>query len=606
MSSSNIYFVEQNGNYKFEIPRDGLTIVDNNSEFTDGFFVGWSYPMERYLTDKMKRDFGDLSNPHILQKKDKDWGYLSLEGELYPGSLNFESCQNKLLKNQIEFGYENLKCFEKKLSELPLQVIVNGLGSSYALDSIESSFPYYNMGFPKVIKRKDGVPDAIFNNLKPDLSGFYDGPSTDGSEWIGMKPYVYIMHILEVGFATENLILEGDIYNDDDLMHSMLNHTNSLMEKVEVVGGSHASVVILPDPNKFYGGVGYFVEKVVDYSFTGLQGNFYFSVLESAQDIVEFSAIGTYIEGGVTKVIQLLLNETTIPGEISVQKAVFFSSSTDVHVQVKVKVLYKGKGNDLKKELEVYMNPAIGSGSSAGWKAKTKNFIASDCVPDITFGDLVKAVMAKGHYRIDIFGNRLVMSKITNVVDEAIDLSFSEIEDVEVVQLFRDGYFMQLEAPDDYNFEKYGITTEGIITTMESQGTFESLTLPYYVLPLTKTVDDNYGGYLFGTACEYTEENSKVCFIKYGGLTAGNQNVALNPEGFLVPAVYINYINWIQNRLRASLFKWSFKTNNPVIRMLASRHKIKAYSMFHKIVKLTKKYIQDDSYEVHIESENRY
>ena len=55
--NSKIFFSEKSGDFTINIPRTGFTINDANSEFSDGFFVYWTYPFEVYLSDELKRIF---------------------------------------------------------------------------------------------------------------------------------------------------------------------------------------------------------------------------------------------------------------------------------------------------------------------------------------------------------------------------------------------------------------------------------------------------------------------------------------------------------------------------------------------------------------------
>ena len=63
--NSNIFFTEKEGKFTIPIPEEGFTTNNENSEFTDGFFVSWSYPISLFLNSELKRILGDLSNPNI-------------------------------------------------------------------------------------------------------------------------------------------------------------------------------------------------------------------------------------------------------------------------------------------------------------------------------------------------------------------------------------------------------------------------------------------------------------------------------------------------------------------------------------------------------------
>lgn len=121
--NSNIFFTEKEGKFTIPIPEEGFTTNNENSEFTDGFFVSWSYPISLFLNSELKRILGDLSNPNIQNSNFEVAGILSKFGEIFPSKMKIIAARNSEAKINFEFGIASLDVMDKKLSEIDLGII---------------------------------------------------------------------------------------------------------------------------------------------------------------------------------------------------------------------------------------------------------------------------------------------------------------------------------------------------------------------------------------------------------------------------------------------------------------------------------------------------
>lgn len=606
-----IVFYEKNNMFSVTIPRNGFTINETNQEYSDQLFANWSYPFDVFLSNELIRIYGDPSKVNIISKKRKDWGFISVEGSIYPACLKFVSCQNKKLKLQIEYGYESLEVFEKKLNELDLEVIPLGFDSlTPPALSVFKKFPEVNINYPCVeVKRMNDETKKYetkgYHNRYEGGEGFIANYDAENDIWYGMKPFVYLFHILQKGFEMENLILAGDILNDRELKYALLNHSNIPFEKRDFVSQKKVSVNLKPDPDKFYSGKKYQVTKEITLTDT-MFGNYVFSVLEDGYNIKDFYAEVTWIDNvGNNHIVSMNLSETQTPGRIDIQKTIpNFQYNYTVVLKLRVTKEYEGLGNDVQSDFTVFMIPQ-GTNPGYSFQWKTLDIRAVDFVPDITFGALVNAIKKSRKYKVVISGNKFYFMKTAVNFNKAKNLEFSETDDKEVLPNGREAYIMKLTAPEEYKFTKYKINTKEILTEFEDSDNddTETIEIEGYPLPIANIgeVTDN-----IRTAVELVEENSTACFLRYEGLQGG-KNLCLSMESFLIPYIFGNYYHhWVQNRLAAVPIRWKFYTDNFLIRDLTSLDLVYCYQSYAGILESTKKFIGDSAYELELKIENRY
>lgn len=604
---NSIIFYEKNENFKLEISRNGFTINETNQDFSEDLVAGWSYPFEEYLTDEIIRIYGNPSNMNLENPRRKDYGTVWQEGIAYPGCLKFIGCINKKIKLQLEFGYSSLEVFEKKINELDLDVIPLGFDYYWHGTAVLKKFPEVNINFPAVeVKRfndeeKIYTRRGVYNNYKN--GGFLSSYDPVDNVNYAIKPFVYLFHILQRGFKSENLILAGDILKDPELRYSLLNHSNIPFEKREYLSEKKAMVTLIPDPAKFYAGQRYQVTQEVTISDTIL-GGYYFSVLEDGDKIVAFNAelkCTDYL--GVVTTYNLNLSETQTMGQVDVQKLLpEFTTWTSIVLKISVTIEYEGRGNDVKKNFSVFLLPTGDSpGYSFQWK--TLDIRAKDYVPDITFGNLINAIRKARKYKMIISGNYVYFMKNYDNFNTAKDLSFSESDQKEVFVNEREAYIVKLGSPEEYEHQKYLVTTTEIKTEFDdSENDFETMEIGAYPLPVTVA---NAASDDVITAVELVEENSMVSLIRYEGLQGGF-NRCLTMNTFLVPSIYGSYYNdWVQNRLTSIPAQWKFYSDNFVLRDLVATDKIYCYGTFHVIKDLQKKFIGENTYEIDIKTENK-
>jgi hypothetical protein len=105
------------------------------------------------------------------------------------------------------------------------------------------------------------------------------------------------------------------------------------------------------------------------------------------------------------------------------------------------------------------------------------------------------------------------------------------------------------------------------------------------------------------TAHAFEESNDKVQLVIYDGLTSG-LNLSKDPKDLLLPSVHENFWRkFIDRRINAQNFQWSFLADSFEILGLSVKDKLSCYSNIHLIKSISKTEIEPEIFEVEIETE---
>lgn len=607
--SNNIFFTEQNGLFTIPIPEENFTVNDANSEFTDGFFVAWSYPLSIFLNASLKRTLGDLTRPTLSKRKKEIAGILSKYGEIFPCKMQIISTQNSEAKINFEFGVASIDVMSKKLSEIDLGTIVTGNLYNYIDAHLFETYPVSPVCFPR-IHTPYNYADEI-GNLYGGRNVFNDSNSSGGickilrnefadsgqAIFTFIKPIVYLLHILKKGFASSGYILKGDILTDMELQNVGFNHNNT------------ADVELLQDIKRLPYNTHLAIAGVIEQTFDVL-GHYYFSLILDNDD----SSINMKVVNVATSEV---LYENTKSGQyveydqygerINVPYSLEYIYLLDnFSVTTKLKIIltvsnYNGSVNPSGELFIAYLNPA-GGGNSKKAYVLPDSLVLNKYVPDTNFIDVVKSIKGLENYSFVVSNNEIYMNKIKNTLPaKVIDFKFSEQEDVEITSSDVKGFLLKYTAPEEFGFLDYQYDENGFVK-MELKIENDELQMreiAAYPLPFTLNLIDG------NSVDQLKEEAEGLPMIRYTGLLANNNAVPLS--SFSLENIYINYYkNWMFGRLTSGNFKWNFSTKKPDAIKVKSTDCISAYGAFHKIKNVSKKYHQNNIIEISFETENRY
>lgn len=616
--NSKIFFSEKSGDFTINIPRTGFTINDANSEFSDGFFVYWTYPFEVYLSDELKRIFQDISNPNLIEKGKKHEGYLNVEGIVHPAILKLLGSNGQLGKFQFEFGIETLPSFDKKLSDFDLGSITTQAYTETAVyDYIDANlgkyYPEVNVFFPRIHTQKFDDKNIgngfLFSGIYNDVSNGLikrNYPTDLGFVNNGIvKPIVSTLHVINSALAEDGYTLAGEILEDEDFLYSGLDHNeecfdvfNQKQEEVKITVEPRGYNYMTPPDN-------YYIEESTSTATLKVLGAYYLSIFTVRENIKNITATALYKDSaGITHIsqIQFLHTGQASTFDINLQTLLpTFDKLTDVKITITMSCYFDSNvTTNITKIVKCFLNPKrAGEITSIDYYQMKNQIHLNQFVPDITFGDLLKALKLWKKYKIYPDGKTLNFKKIEIAPTKVIDFQFSEQKDLEIVSNFRDAYLLKLDAPDEYGYSTYTIDNDQLYTFEKSFPSRTDVVIPGYPLPIVE-VDS------VTTAMEKTTDLSGVVLVKYKGLQSG-KNDCLPLTNLLVENIYPNFYElYIKNRLAADNFKWSFYSDHYKIRELTSSDVIFAYNSNHKIINIIKKFVEPSDYLIEIETENRF
>jgi len=610
-----IFFSEKDGKYVLPINRNNFTINDSNSEFTDGIFMNWSYPFDILMTDDIIRNIGNFNDPNIIMLKKFDMGYINIEGEVYSAKLKFITCQQSILKCQIEYGYESLAVFDKKLSELGMEIINPPNIYDYIDSHIGNAYPDSSICFPAVYtqkfkdeERNNGFTfQDIYNELGS--NGKIKRNEITNQGFLNrniIKPFVYLMHVVKFGFASEGLEVTGDILNNGNLLNAAMDHENDFFVKFSQQKGN----VEVSQQNNYYSNV--MQPTYTAFSSTRIfkaKGLYNISLVTQKDNINYIKIQATWYVNNVLQIASTEYNGTDGPDFIIelIQQLPPILVETDLTLSISGNlkdfpdIAGSGSPQPLQtKSLQGYLNPSVSSSGSKDYYETKASINLNEIVPDMTFRELISRIKKWQNYKLLAKDGKVHFISVGNENSEIINISENDVLNFEIGTNERLSYILSHGAPEEYayndeEYDRLGIINSGIDLKND---TAEKIEINGYPLSME---DKGYGL----TASEKADPGSALVLIKYEGLQTG-KNLCLSLDELKISTVYINhYKMWIRNRIESRPIKWSFYTNNPISSKLMSDKKIAAYKNIHKIKGITKKFIGDDAYYIEIESENR-
>lgn len=609
-----IFFSEKDGKYILPINRNGFTTNDNNSEFTDSLLMNWSYPFDVYMTEEMIRDLGDFNDPNIILQKKYDEGFLNIEGNVFPAKLKFITCQQSILKCQIEYGYESLAIFDKKLADLEFETLNPANIYDYIDAEIGKKYPEAKFCFPAIYTEKfkdvDRNSGFTFQDIYNELDGSgkikrnkitNDGFFTNNI----IKPCVYLMHVLKHGFGLEGFEIAGDILNNEFLMNAALDHENEFYIKFTQ---QKENVSVTQENNYYYSTQPTVTGFSATRSFVA-KGVYNLSLVTQKETINTVQIQAVWNENGNIQTVTLDYSGNQGPDytiELNqVLPAFLFETIVNITISgtlFDVPNIAGGSppGPLTKKTIQGYINPYTGTNGAKEYYETKTSINLNEILPDMTFRDLISSIKKLQNYKLSAKDGKIYFMSVENDATEIINISENDVINFEIGTNERLSYILSHGAPDEYAYQEVEYGRTGVLNSglnIENDKA-DKITFNSYPLPI-----ENKGYGL--TAIEKTEPGSGVVLIRYDGLQGG-KNLTISLEDLRIPIIYTShYKRWIRNRIEARKMKWSYYTADPEAGNITSDRKIGAYKNAHKIIGITKKFVSDDAYYVEIESENR-
>ncbi len=627
--SNKVFFTEIEGKYSFEIPRDGFTMNLPNTEFSEDFFTNWTYPVSLYMTDELKRTFGDITNENFVLNRSYDNGYINIEGKLHLCRLRFMSVDKGQIKIQFEFGIENLPSFDKPLSEFDYGTIDVPNIYDYVNENLDKKYPESVVFFPMV--HTDKYKEIEVNNsfffphiynytpLTPTLNTSVKVRENELTE-NGyktkniIKPYISLIHILKTCFAKDGYTLKGDILEDEEFKDSAVFNQKEMFDKyVQDV----KTLNILEDGSSNETEEFYFASLAMKFYYIRHQsktetfnvlGTYYLSILTTKLYVSKIKCKAKWIdEDGNNQSVELNFNEDeenyvlmrTDELEL-IELLPVFNKETKVTIEVET-ILFIEVGK--QKSMDFCLNPKRAEGDEGTkqeWYIPLNKVILSEYVPEMSFGDILGILKKWKNYKLIPRGKDIFMNLAKEELPEdVVNLEFTEVKIPPITFNKNEAYVLKMETPEDSEQQIMTITKNEFFLEEKKFKNKINLNINGYPLPM-KTVR------LITTAHEEDDSYGGLALIKYKGLQS-NRNVCSSLDNLNLQPIFNEYYRiGLKNRLNAHQFKWTFIGTHHQLKNLKSTDIIYAYKHFHKIKNIQKKLLGKHSYQITFDTENRF
>jgi len=613
--------------FELDLYGKNLNIVQENHWFTDQFFSQYSFPFEFNVDEDMDTTlefvsvFSSASSPKTFT------GFLQLFGEEHEALLVIERIQGKMIQGKIKFGFEEFPNFEKKLSELPLENnSFTGTIEDFAAGVAAQNYPAVNYNFPAIITDDIDTSsvqwqyfEGIINNYKSGafLKNEYDSANDEQVNRNLLQPMPYLLHVLKQGFADAGFSLKGDILQDSEFKQALLVVLSDYYSNISSDG---IEFKMLADE--------YFEIRTVDpvipwFGFPLQAGRYLQSVLLTEPGIYKIAGSCVVRSYGTFAAAAIDLGDERIFLHHNLARGYReFYSSIDRNFEISVEqggamlnfrsdqMAYAivDENQDPKAMIfDVTITKLAGydpNGNLVPALITPDRIDLRKCVPDITFGELVKTVKNWRNYDLNVVGNDAIMNKIQNEMEEGEIIS---LEDYEVKEPLREFYqnksFLlqfQEQSSDEYKFDKVFLDHNGMRTTsfVKTEETSE-ITINGMPLPLKQSGSIN-------TAHLFLNNKSIVALSKFSGINFG-ENSCEDISGLLLPAVFENdYEDWLDFRINSEGNEWTFICDAEMAGRIKKKSRIFAYGKYNVIRRVTKKNRSLDLWEVTIEQDGRH
>jgi len=216
----------------------------------------------------------------------------------------------------------------------------------------------------------------------------------------------------------------------------------------------------------------------------------------------------------------------------------------------------------------------------------TQKIDLTKCVPDITFGDLVKAIKNWKNMEIKPVGREIYM----NYIQPQLDISAAKnLTDYEIEQPRRrfkqgDSFLLKYREVDDPNYqnEQLYVNLNGAFSnSFSKKNTTNEIEID--VIPLPKIFRNGVS-----TAFAVDKGDSAICAVLYKGAN-GIENLAEDTDTLRLSAIYDEYYDkWLDFRIRSQAFDAKLSIDFDTFFQLAVNDKVFMYRNYHLIRTLNK------------------
>lgn len=546
-----IVFYAEDG-FALNLTNTKITLVEENPLFFNYFVRNYTWPFTTEVDDEtsQKLNFLDLENSYGY--KTKYYGKLQIDNTFDEAYLLISNHEGNIIEGAIYYGKSTFALLDKQLSSLPFPVISTETNLvSHAKTVIAKQYPEVGYNFPMVIneKFKENTKykkfEGILNQYK--RGNFVTNSNqTENGETVAynrnvVTPFAYLMHVLEVGFASENMIMRGSFVTD------------KINEKILL-----------------------FSDKYLEHFYSGLPQGFQFN---KASEVWQDGVVSANFSKGYnlsqtgSYSLKVFLN---IPTSLKVSEfkithkgEVIFSSTANTINQTVILNLENSEDvgylNFSLKLKKFTSNPSNGIGSikpfndfsfsfsNGQLNVFPNNFSLSEVMPDITFGTLLNKI--KNWFNLEITFEKNIVN-LNYIESKFLELDFIDETAFEIPKPKREFSQNKLYELKTDEATIYIVST-GITNTKDGYRSEDIIEID---MGISKMQITEFNAVFTAT----TTDTSNLQFLLYDGLK-NDLPVAVSQvfsRKFTLNEAYGNYWKkWLHYRLNSETFKDKFPAN---------------------------------------------
>lgn len=591
----------------------GLNLVEENAWFNDQFFTKYSFPVEFDITKELDIALGSITNINAVRGKRLFEGFLEIFGREHQAVLIIDKIQGLKAQGKLRYGFEEFPNYEKKLSELGLEKfpIANSI-NDFALTIIDKTFPEVNYNFPQI--KIDSLDidslqwqyfDGVMNNYAAGafLVNEYNAGTEEQINRNLMQPVPYLLHVLQQGFLNAGLVLTGDILEDPEFKEATLcvvsnfysSAGDALVEET-LLANEYIEEYEFLDVVRFFKSIP--ITSPGKYRVTGIvylrgyEADNYLSLYFGGKNIIDVEeSFRGYEQASYSVDYEIELPYGAPPKNLNFASkqlpyALIDNERQDPEAYVMDLNITKIAGFDANGNLI----PAL---------VAPKLIDLNQCVPDITFGELLKTVKNWKNYDISVSEGSVEMNLIKNKKDTGaiVDLSSKEVENP-LRNFFEDMSFIlkfkEIES-DVYSFNSLFVDANGTKSTsfVANEETKEIL-INGIPLPVVQVGDVQ-------TAHLFVDDKELIALARYNGLVNG-LNVCQNFDALLIQSIYNStYREWLNFRIFAEGFEWDFLVNELLASRIQRDSVLSAYNREFIVKRVSKKNVYNKLWAITLE-----
>jgi hypothetical protein len=594
--------------FEFDLTPYTISIVEDNHWFSDQFFTKYSFPFNFKLTDDLIAVFGDLldHNSKFLQTS-YEVKYV-FGNQLENCVFEIESQVHKEIEATFRYGFDELPNFDKKLADLPLEIIEPHLISNFQnhLKSIiPQKWPNVNYNYPQIFTENYDPSEKTWENFGGIINNYIDDDflenTEESNEYINrniIQPLPYVLYVFQQGFLDAGYTLKGSILQSEVFKKMVLFKNDDYF----LLAGDIYNVV---EKRAIYDEDLGFDEVRLTRALALIPENQY-RITGTIAITANYPSENSNLIQSYTKIVYksstLAIVTTDILNEASKEIDVTFTTDTDSSPSSQV-VLFQSGGDEnylVENRLVFDLKVTRVLGDKASEVVIYEDVDLTRAVPNCTFGKLITEF--KNWFNLEIIpkGKDIYIDFIEDDLnqDNAIDLSAKEVlkprrefNKLESILL----KFKDLDNKDYTYTPVFKSKTDLSYNDVDLNSSTKTIEIDAYPLPQI-----NKEG--IETAFAFQEKSSETINIAlYDGLQ-NDLNLTIDCTCTKMPEVYEKYHKkWFNFLLSAINYKWLFKMYAEKVATI--NKKVFAYGRYHVVKSLEKTQISKDLFEVEIETE---